>query len=722
MSQPQSQSSESEHNQAERKKSNLAFAFFCMEKDRAKDMEIFYAFCRLMDDIADEETQPLLKRRQQLQDWKKEIEKIYLGQKQLSPLAKEMADVIERRKIPQQYIQDIIDGCLTDTYAPTFDTFEQIRKYCYGVASAVGLVSIYIFGFKNERTKLFAEALGYALQFTNILRDVVDDIVSHNRVYIPSEELKAFGVKADDLRNPSKNPNCKKLFEFLYFRAKHFFNKSRRLIAEEDRKALTPAFIMWAIYEKILDTLKERNFNITEKPIKISKAKKIYLALHAIRDAKKQHKQNTFFGKATVIGAGIAGMTLATRLAYEGFDVDVFESRNSIGGRICKINAFGIELDNAVHASMGCYENFFNAIRLLGNNPLEYFEKVNGMDFIYPDKTIVKVQYPKKTGVIRNALSALSYIKLKNFSSPRNLALLLAIKIGLMPKENETAEKFLERKKIPQNVIDTFWAPFCVSALNTSIERADAKLMTSTLRKSILRGFENAILYLPTKPMQNAFENFKTYINGVGGKINFSTSIKKIDIENNRAISIETKTETIKVDNLFIATNANSLKQMLPEQSAISQKLSEIEQTNIVNIYFKSKNKIIDNNYACLIGSPLHWIFNHTHKLSKGTNEYLYSVTMSDSSMTKSKKEATEFLKTELSKLFEKVEITEVLPTCFANATISADSKTEHARPTSNGILEEYKNIYVVGDWIQCDLPCTMESAAKSAFDLNLRR
>ena len=95
---------------------------------------------------------------------------------------------------------------------------------------------------------------------------------------------------------------------------------------------------------------------------------------------------------------------------------------------------------------------------------------------------------------------------------------------------------------------------------------------------------------------------------------------------------------------------------------------------------------------------------------------------MSDSSMVKSKKDATEFLKTELSKLFEEIEITDVLPAYFANATISADSKTEYARPTSNEILEEYNNIYVVGDWIQCDLPCTMESAAKSAFDLNLRK
>ena len=131
MSNLQSQSSESEHNEAERKKSNLAFAFFCMEKDRAKDMEVFYAFCRLMDDIADEETQPLEDRRKELQAWKTEIEKIYAGSKNLTPLAKEMADVIARRNIPQQYIQDIIDGCLTDTYAPTFETFEQIRKYCY---------------------------------------------------------------------------------------------------------------------------------------------------------------------------------------------------------------------------------------------------------------------------------------------------------------------------------------------------------------------------------------------------------------------------------------------------------------------------------------------------------------------------------------------------------------------------------------------------------------
>ena len=138
------ESSTSSYHIRERKKSNLAFAFFCMEKERAKDMEIFYAFCRLMDDIADEENNPKPARRESLAHWKEEISSIYAGKTGLSPLAEEMRGVINRRKIPQEYIQAIIDGVMRDTFDKPFETFEDIRKYCYGVASAVGLVSIHI--------------------------------------------------------------------------------------------------------------------------------------------------------------------------------------------------------------------------------------------------------------------------------------------------------------------------------------------------------------------------------------------------------------------------------------------------------------------------------------------------------------------------------------------------------------------------------------------------
>ncbi len=722
MSELSSQSSESQHNITERKKSNLAFAFFCMDKDRAKDMEVYYAFCRLMDDIADEETKPVPERKRELLAWKDEIKKIYAGEKNLTPLAREMGDVIARRNIPQEYLQDLIDGVLTDTENVEFETFEQIKKYCYGVASAVGLVSIYIFGFKNERTKQFAEALGYALQFTNILRDVVDDITSHERVYIPKRELEAFGVSREDLREPTRNPNCKKLFQFMYFRAKHFFNQARRLIVEEDRKALTPAFIMWAIYEKILDSLKERDFNITATPLKISKAKKIFLALKAIRDAKKPHKQNEFFGKATVVGAGIAGMATATRLIFEGFDVDVFEARNSIGGRVGKISSFGTDLDNATHAAMGCYDNFFKAISLLGNNPQDYFEKVSGMDFIYPDNNVVSIKYPS-SGFFKKAFSALSYIKLKNFANARNLLLLLSIKLGKLPSSDETAEVFLKRKKISSETIEAFWSPFCISALNTPLNKADARLMASTLRKSILGGFEKSVLHLPKKPIASAFEIFETYVNGCGSKIFFGESVKKIDFANNVVTSIQTsKNESVKVEHLFVATAPKALQKMLPADSQTAKSLEKMEIADIVNIYFTTQKKLISGDYACLVASPLHWIFDHTKKLPREAKTRLYSITVSDLSEMMSKEKAKEFLSTELEKLFGKVEIEDVLPATFAGATISADAETERARPTQKQILGEFPNLFAVGDYLQTDLPCTMESAAKSAFEIDLNK
>ena len=147
------ENSESAYHVRERKKSNLAFAFFCMGKDRARDMETFYAFCRLMDDIADEEVRPKDERRKILGDWKREIDAAYDSDAPISPLGEEMRSLVRRRNIPRQYVLDIIDGVLRDTYDDPFETFEDVRKYCYGVASAVGLVSIYIFGFKNERTK-----------------------------------------------------------------------------------------------------------------------------------------------------------------------------------------------------------------------------------------------------------------------------------------------------------------------------------------------------------------------------------------------------------------------------------------------------------------------------------------------------------------------------------------------------------------------------------------
>ncbi len=719
-----SEASTSQYHAQERKKSNLAFAFFCLDKERARDMEVFYAFCRLMDDIADEETRPISERHQALQAWKKEIELCYLPDTNpqiLSPLGREMQELCKRRSIPQQYIQDIIDGVLTDTQISEFKTFDEVRKYCYGVASAVGLASIYIFGFKSPHAKEFAITLGYALQFTNMLRDVVDDAKNHSRVYVPTEDLQFFGVSKEDLANPQQNPNCKKLFAFMYFRAKHFFNKARRLLPPEDKRAFVPALIMWAIYEKILETIKNSDFNITQTPIKLSKSKKILLALRAIRESKRPEPANKNFGKLAVLGAGIAGIGAAVKYAKDGFDVSLYESRSEIGGRATSISWQGMKLDNGTHALMGCYHNFFEILNTLSTHTHQYYKPVERMQFLFPDGTKLSANYKKNNNCFKKIFDFLDYRKLKGFMSIGNISLLLRIKIGLAcAKENEKALNYLKRNKVADSVIENFWRPFCVSALNTSLEETDAILMRITLKKSILGSGDSGILQIPQAPISDSLTPALHFIKGVGGNIYLNESVKEIIIEDRKVIAIKTdKCDMAAIDFLITALSPKNLKKLLPESSELAKKISELKYTEILNVYFTTKKNLTDSEYACIVGSKIHWIFNYTRRIKEtGKDIFMFGVTVSANKISGDKNAIKTILEEELQNYFGKFEIEELLPLRFSDATISADSVTNALRPKQN----EFKisNASLIGDWTATGLPATIESAAKSVNLINL--
>lgn len=696
-----------------RKQSNLAFAFFCMEKDRARDMEVFYTYCRVLDDIADDVATSVEQKIASLNAWKNEVENIYSAKTdELSPLGIQLRDTVMRRDVPKKYLLDIIDGVLRDTDPVPFETFSDIKKYCYGVASAVGLASIYIFGFKNEKTKEFAESLGYALQFTNILRDVIYDWKEMKRVYIPSCEMSAFGVSSADFDSPVLSKNCKELFKMLYFRAKHFFNRARAQLAPEDAVSLTPAMIMWAIYERILEKIKECDFEISEKVIKISKPQKIALAFSAIRKAKKYSKPLAKnFGRAAVLGGGVAGVAAAIQLSKMGYEVDLYESKAHLGGRVSMIdwNQSGVFVDNSSHVVMDCYENFLSIIDDLGFDKNEVFERAERIEFIKQGGESFYCEFPKRGG-FWNAFGGgiFKFPKIEGFKVKENLAMLAKVKFSLQDiVEGETVEDFLDKNNVGDVARNMLWEPFCLAVQNTSISEADAKMFAVSLQKSLLRGVGKSSLLVNKIPYAQMLERAKYFIEACGGSVKLSSSVEALEIEDGRVKSFSCAGEKFaNFDFVGIALPRKKLVSLL-EDCPLKKAASSISDSAILNIYFSTKTKLFDGRFVALAQSPLHWIFDKTPENFE--DGHLYAITVSAFEGSMDVKTLADEIKRELEKYFGDFEYTSFKPSIFKDATIRSTAFCEKFRPKPSG---HFENALIVGDWLNTELPCTMESAS----------
>ena len=192
------------------KKSNFGAAFFFLSKEQKEALGIIYAFCRLADDIVDDtpQTAPA-----QLAELTAELEQVFNGAPK-TELGKDLQKVIKKFPIPQQYFYDLIEGVKSDLNTPVrYQTQEQLNWYMYRVASVVGLMCIEIFGYKNPTSKKYAETLGYAVQLTNILRDIFED-AKINRIYLPSDDLQKFKVSSEDILNLQHTAEVKNLFDF----------------------------------------------------------------------------------------------------------------------------------------------------------------------------------------------------------------------------------------------------------------------------------------------------------------------------------------------------------------------------------------------------------------------------------------------------------------------------------------------------------------------------
>jgi len=255
--------------------SSFYYSFLFLPPERRRAITALYAFCREVDDVVDE-TEDLQLAATKLAWWRAELANFAAGNAQ-HPVTKALAPFQDSFSISVEKLNQIIDGMEMDLTQTRYLDWPGLERYCYHVASVVGLLAAGIFGYRDARTLEYARDLGIAFQLTNIIRDVGED-ARKNRVYLPIEDLKRFGVPAADILNARETPQFGKLMEFQTQRARGHYEKAFSALPASDRKAQRPGLVMAAIYRTLLDEIERDGFRVLSRKTSLTPLRKLWIA------------------------------------------------------------------------------------------------------------------------------------------------------------------------------------------------------------------------------------------------------------------------------------------------------------------------------------------------------------------------------------------------------------------------------------------------------------
>jgi phytoene synthase len=263
--------------------SNLALAFVLLPKSKRQDMSVLYAFCREVDDLADQPSEPLPARRARLAQWRQEVRLACEGAIPSIPVLRELQPVIVRYRLPFSCFDELIRGVEMDLDINRYQTFPDLEQYCYRVASVVGLLSVEIFGYQDPACRDYAIHLGKALQLTNILRDVRTDAL-RGRIYLPQSELRRHGVTPDEILGLQYSDRFAGLASSVAAEAKKYYARARQTLPAADRRSMIAAELMGSVYWSLLEKLENSRFQVFGPiPTRLTKLQKTLLILRAWR-------------------------------------------------------------------------------------------------------------------------------------------------------------------------------------------------------------------------------------------------------------------------------------------------------------------------------------------------------------------------------------------------------------------------------------------------------
>jgi len=255
--------------------SSFYYSFLFLPPERRRAITALYAFCREVDDIADD-VKDVGVARTKLAWWRTEVANLFAGHPQ-HPVTKALAPFVQAYGLDAARMNEIIDGMEMDLTHHRYPDFEALRIYCHRVAGVVGQLSASIFGYTHASTIEYAESLGIAFQLTNIIRDVGED-ARRDRVYIPQDELAREGLSAEDILALKGGDAFVRVMQFQAARAQSYYKAAYAKLAPDDRASQRAGLIMAAIYGTLLEEIRRDDFAVLDKRIGLTPLRKLWIA------------------------------------------------------------------------------------------------------------------------------------------------------------------------------------------------------------------------------------------------------------------------------------------------------------------------------------------------------------------------------------------------------------------------------------------------------------
>jgi len=257
---------------------NFHFAFQVLPEERYRGICALYAFARLADDYSDDETDP--RRAQEMaRRWQADFDRALAGDPSGHEILPAVAETVRRYKIAPVYFHELIAGTAMDATIKRYPAWQDTYQYCYRVASVIGIMTIHVFGFRDEsgRALKLAEETGIAFQLTNILRDIKED-AGRDRIYLPQEDLARLGVAEADVLAGKDTPAFRALIKFETERALAYYRAAEELTPMIEGAGRPALEALVKIYRRLCEEIEKRSYDVLSKRVELSKAEKLRLA------------------------------------------------------------------------------------------------------------------------------------------------------------------------------------------------------------------------------------------------------------------------------------------------------------------------------------------------------------------------------------------------------------------------------------------------------------